>query len=188
MTQRSFDSFPGPSQQPLAVDFIENRETDLRDPAGELPCVFDVKRQKFVAKTVLLPHAHDAMSLTDVELEESNMHLIKTAETFGNAINMLKSKEPQNPVIKNFSLGACDNWEEVMRTMDLAAKQYESRDTKSGKFRSAFRKFGDHSASIKAFVGLLPDGNYKTLCGGLTLILTVMIARFIQNHTTDRYI
>ncbi|KAH6288687.1 hypothetical protein HBI39_215080 [Parastagonospora nodorum] len=175
MAQPNFDSFPSPSRQPLAVDFIENRNTDLRDPTGELRCVFDVERQRFVPKTASLPHARNAMSLTDVELEESNMHLIKTTESFADAINTLKSKESQDSVIKKFSLSACDNWEEVMRTMDLAAKKYESRDTKSGRFRSAFRKFGDHSASIKAFVGLLPDGNYKTLCGGLTLILTAMM-------------
>ncbi|KAH5013566.1 hypothetical protein HBI75_193840 [Parastagonospora nodorum] len=175
MAQPSFDSFPSPSRQPLAVDFIENRDTDLRDSTGELPCVFDVGRQRFVPKTASLPHARNAMSLTDVELEESNMHLIKTTESFADAIKKLTSNKSQNSVIKKFSLSACDNWEEVMRTMDLAAKQYESRDSKSGKFRSAFRKFSDHSASIKAFVGLLPDGNYKTLCGGLTLILTAMM-------------
>jgi hypothetical protein len=176
MARRSLethDSFPSPSRQPLAVDFIENRNTDVLDTVGELLCTFDVERQKFIPKIASLAHDHNAMSLTDVELEESNMHLVKTTENFANTINMLKSKDSQSTAVKNFSLSACDNWEEVMRTMDLAAKQYESRDTKSGKFRSAFRKFGEHSASIKAFVGLLPDGNYKTLCGGLTLILSV---------------
>lgn len=174
MAQHSFDLFPSPSRQPLAVDFIENRDTDLRDPAGELPCKFDTERQKFVPKPVSNLDAQNMTHITDLELEQSNLHLMRTTESFSNAISMLKSKESKNEKIQHFTLSDCDNWEEVIRTMDLAVKQYESRDTKSGKFRSAFRKFGDHSASIKAFVGLLPDGNYKTLCGGLTLILTVM--------------
>jgi hypothetical protein len=176
------DSFPGPSQQPLAVDFLENRNNDLRDATGEIPCTFDVKRQRFVPRPAP-PITQNAITLVDVELEESNMHLLKTTESFTNAINTLKTKESQNPTIKDFRLSDCNSWEEVMKTMDLAAKQYESRDTKLGKVRSAFRKVGDNGASIQAFVGLLPDGNYKTLCGGLTLILSVLTACTLQLFT-----
>ncbi|KAL5114048.1 hypothetical protein ACEQ8H_008062 [Pleosporales sp. CAS-2024a] len=166
------DSFPIPSLQPLAVDFIENRESDLCDSVGDLPCSFDLKRQKFVSKPEPL---HGLQDLGKIDLGESNQHLVKTTESFNLAIKALKDKETRDIVIKNFQLGDCNNWEEVLRSMDLVVKQYESRDTKFGKVRSAFRRIGDNAASIQPFVGLLPDGNYKTLCGGLTLILTAMM-------------
>jgi hypothetical protein len=183
MAQRCYDAqhpFPTPSQQPLAVDFIENRETDLRDFAGDLPCDFDAIRQKFVPKPGQLLSAQDVMHLAAVDLEESNIHLRKTTESFENAVKALKARESKDPAITNFRLGDCNSWEEVMKTMDMAAKQYGSRDTKLGKVCSAFRRIGDNGASIQAFVGLLPDGNYKTLCGGLTLILTVPSAQNLQ--------
>jgi hypothetical protein len=182
MTQhvpRTENSFPTPSQQPLAVDFIEHRKTDLRDFAGELPCNFDVKRQKFVPKPGPLPDGRDMTGLEVVDLEESNLHLAKTTKSFNDAISKLKAEESKGTVIKNFALSDCNSWDEVMKTMDMAAKQYEGRDSKLGKVRNAFRRIGDNASSIQAFVGLLPDGNYKTLCGGLTLILTVLPAHYL---------
>jgi len=171
--QRADDGFPAPSMQPISVDFIENRDAGFRNAEGELPCNFDPSSQKFVAAPfafggAVLDHEEEA-------LRESKLRVVATKESFAHALAALKSKKKsKNEAIANFDLNSYHDWEEITEHIDLVVKNSHQDDTTWGHIRRAFRRVGDNATSIQSFVGLLPDGEYKTLCGGLTLILTAM--------------
>jgi hypothetical protein len=162
--------FPTPSKQPPAVDFLEHRDNDFRNIRSEVSSKFDTERQKYVAKPV--PQAL-TREVTDTDLAKSNHDLAERAGQFNDAINELKKRRVQDTNISNLRLGYCHDWGEVTDTIQRVVDDYYSTDTKWKKIRGAFRRVGDNAASIQCFVELLPDGCYKTLCGGLTLVLTV---------------
>jgi len=170
--QRADDGFPALSMQPISVDFIENRDAGFRNAEGELPCNFDPSSQKFVVPPfavggAVLDHEEEA-------LRESKLRVVATTESFAHALAALKAKKKsKNQAIANFDLNSCHDWEGITEHIDLVVENYHQDDTTWGHIRRAFRRVGDTATSIQSFVGLLPDGEYKTLCGGLTLILTV---------------
>lgn len=169
---------PLPSQQPLEVDFIQQRVTEYRDVNGALPAKYDVGSQRFVERTRRVTFrttgAGTSFDLAPDEMQDSQLALVATTESFSQAIAELQTKNKKKDEIANFSLlSECHNWDEVAKVLQRAERSYEDTDSVSGKIRKAFRRVGNHSKSIQSFVGLLPDGNYKTLCGGLTLVLTV---------------
>ena len=170
--------FPCPSAQPISVDYIENRHTEFRDEHGELPFRFDASRQKFVARSV----AWDAApSTSDEELRDSKLRVVATTKSFSNALSALKEKKSKEKKIASFDLDSYHDWKEITGLIQVVVKEYHSNDTTWDRIRSGFRTVGDNAKSMQAFIGLLPDGEYKTLCGGLTLILTVCDA----NHLCD---
>jgi hypothetical protein len=182
---------PLPSDQPLEVDFIENRVTEYQDVNGKQPAKFDVGTQRFVERahriTFRSTGAGTSFDLAPDEVQENALALVATTESFTQAITELKSKNKKKDEIANFSLlSECHSWDEVAGVLQRAERTYEDKDSVSGKVRKAFRRVGDHSKSIQSFVGLLPDGNYKTLCGGLTLVLTVSNDQRLLHTMTDR--
>jgi hypothetical protein len=157
--------------QPISVDFIENRDAGFRNDQGELPCKFDPSCQKFVARPVASSAVLDDNA---EELRESKLRLVATTESFSNALAILKKKKKsKDKKIANFDLNSCHDWKDITELIHGVAKEYHKNDTTWDHIRGAFRRVGDNAQSIQSFVGLLPDGEYKTLCGGLTLILTV---------------
>jgi hypothetical protein len=170
------DDIPLPSQQPLEVGFIENRVTDYRDTDGKLPAKFDVKKQKFVrkAETVTFRTNDVVFDLEPEQGQTSDLALVVANESFTRAIEQFKREKSRKTEIANFSLlDECHNWAEVVQVIRKSQENYKSEAGVQGKIRNVFRRIGDNAKSIQSFVGLLPDGSYKTLCGGLTLILTV---------------
>lgn len=174
------DVGPVPSQQPLAVDFIENRLT-YRTAQVELPVRFDTRKQKFVDREVQLQTTTVSLNVNNEELLETQLALEKTNENFKRAVKAFlqkkrdkaKKKLTKGPAIVRFDVEAIHDWKGACQALESAISEYENDKTVSGKLRGTFRRISNKADSMKAFVGLLPDGSYKTLCGGLTLILTV---------------
>ena len=85
---------------------------------------------------------------------------------------------------KKRSLPSSDlhTWRDVLAEVDDASKQYNEPDGVWGKVRKAFRKSGDRAVSISAWLVLLPASSeyFSILCGGLTLIIGVSIAVYMQ--------
>jgi len=164
-------TFPLPSQQSIEVDFIENRQGGLQRAGIEQSCTFDTERRKFVSQTVV------GASFYDEQLELANpLELQETRDNLQKAIDHLKDhKAKKSQKIANFCLSDAHCWTDIVRIVTEAEASYLKDDTTSRKVRKAFRKLGENAKSIKPFVGLLPDGNYKTLCGGLNLVLTVSL-------------
>ncbi|KAH4016382.1 hypothetical protein HBI81_195060 [Parastagonospora nodorum] len=157
---------------------MENQLTALRGSGGEARCTFDARLEKFVPRSVSPFGFHEAKSLSQNQMdlwEESSLHLMKTTAGFMNALKALKVSQLQDFSINSFRISERDHWEEIMKTMEIAARDYESVGKKLGKVREAFGKLSDSSTSIQNFVGLLPHDNCKTLCGDLTLNLTAMM-------------
>jgi len=182
MTTRATDSsaedeIPLPSQQPLEIDFMEHGMNEYRDTNGKLPAKYDANKRRFVQRprkvTFRSAGAATSFDLSPDESQANELSLVATTESFNEAIEKLQAKNKNDDKIAKFSLSDCHDWNEVSKVLKNAEKTYENGDSVSGKIRRAFRRVGNHSKSIQSFVGLLPDGNYKTLCGGLTLVLTV---------------
>jgi hypothetical protein len=172
------DDIPLPSQQPIEVDFIKHRVAEYRDINGKLPAKYDANKQQFVKRarrvTFRSESAPTSFDLTPEEIKASELALVSTTDSFNKAISELQARNKKKDDIAKFTLlSDCHDWNEVSEVLQDAVKKYEDTESISGKFRRAFRRVGDNSKSIQSFVGLLPDGSYKTLCGGLTLILTV---------------
>ncbi|KAI4673643.1 uncharacterized protein J4E88_008699 [Alternaria novae-zelandiae] len=158
--------------QPISVDFIENRNTIFRNAQGDLPCKYDVGSQKFVAPPVTFGGA--VPDDYEEQLRESKLKVVATKESFSKALSALKTKKAKDKKIASFDLDACYDWKEITDVIHGVVTDYHKNDTTWSNIRGAFRRVGDNAKSIQPFVGLLPDGEYKTLCGGLTLILTAM--------------
>ncbi|KAF2642634.1 hypothetical protein P280DRAFT_540511 [Massarina eburnea CBS 473.64] len=108
---------------------------------------------------------------------ERKLEVAHTIENFKKAVEELKkSRAKKDKSIGKFDLAAAHDWNEVMELLKSADTMYRNEDSNLGRIRHYFRKIGDNGKSFQMFVGLLPDGNYKTLCGGLTLILSAMMA------------
>ena len=165
------DGFPAPSMQPISVDFIENRNTIFRNAQGELPFKYDIGSQKFVAP----PVTFDGAVLDDYEeqLRESKLRVVATKESFSKALSALKTKKAKDKKIASFDLDACHDWTEITNAIHGVVENYHNDDTTWGRIQTGFRRVGDNAKSLQSFVGLLPDGAFETLCGGLVLILTV---------------
>jgi hypothetical protein len=166
---------PLPSKQHVAVDFIENRASDFRDIQGNLPCRYDVNQEKFVPKPTREADSSISLDVLEEELNKSKMQLTTTNESFSRAIRKLKAESKDNAVA-TFNLSDCHDWEEVGQAMERLTAEHSSDKNAWAKVRKMFRAVGDNSQSIQSFVGLLPDGQYKSLAGGLTIILTVSMS------------
>jgi len=164
------DGIPCLSKQSISVDFIEHHNLDFRDAQGELPCKYDPSRQQFVARPAAW---HATLADNEEEWRQSKLRVVTTAESFSNALLTLKAKKTKDGKISSFDLDSCHGWEEVTELIQEVVEEYHNKDTVWAKIRGEFRRVGDNAGSIQSFVSLLPDGHYKTLCGGLTLILTV---------------
>ncbi|KAI4657107.1 uncharacterized protein J4E79_007723 [Alternaria viburni] len=154
--------------QPLSVDFIENRRA-----GGEPEVNFDPSAQR----SVTLPVDSDIAMLDhgDEELQESKLQAKATEESFAAALVALKRKKKNtnDPKIEDFDLDACHDWTEITNAIHGVVENYHNDDTTWGRIQTGFRRVGDNAKSLQSFVGLLPDGAFETLCGGLVLILTV---------------
>ena len=168
--QLADDVFPFPSTQPISVDFIENRDAGFRNAEGDLQCKFDPIRQTFVPRPVV---PDTALEDQEAALEESKLQVVATTESFVKAISALKKKKSKEKKIASFDLDSCHDWKDITLLIQEVVKDYHKDDSTRGRLRGQFRRVGDNAKSIQTFVGLLPDGEYKTLCGGLMLILTV---------------
>ena len=164
----SEDEIPLPSQQPVQVDYLQNRQDDFRRGSVK----YDSRKQRFV------PDSQDfTMDIVSSDMEivqrETELQLTNTTLSFEKAVEELQKKKSSESEIAQFNLAGVHDWKEVRQVVKSAESSYLKKDSVSGKVRKAFRKVGENAKSIESFVGLLPDGNYKTLCGGLTLILRV---------------
>lgn len=114
------------------------------------------------------------ISFDEVTEQINPLELQRTQDDLKSAIEKLKEQKGKKcDRIAKFHLADAHSWSDVVRIVTEAEETYLKDDTASGKVRRAFRRLGDNAKSIKPFIGLLPEGNYKTLCGGLTLVLTV---------------
>ena len=159
-----------PSEQALEVDYLENRQQDYQNPYVG----FVVKKQRFAPAEKEPCRRRVSFDLA-VSIRENYLQLASTTSSFTNAVKELQRKKGDEADIKRFSLDGAHDWKEVQDIVKSAETRYFKKDSVSGKIRAMFRKIGDNGKSIQPFIGLLPDGNYKTLCGGLTLVLTVRI-------------
>jgi len=166
------DGIPLVSKQPVTVDFIEHRISEFRDSRGNLPCRWNVDQEKFVAKQLREQESDIPLELFEEEIRKSKMQLTATNESFSYALDKLKA-ESKDKSIALLDLNACHDWEEVAKALEKLTESYHDDKSTWAKVRKIFRNVGDNSKSIQSFVHLLPDGQYKTLTGGLTLILTV---------------
>ncbi|KAF2733938.1 hypothetical protein EJ04DRAFT_553012 [Polyplosphaeria fusca] len=162
-TESRANTIPRPSEQPPEVDYLQNRQDDYQSP-------FDVGRQEFIPQ----PVRTRTVSWDLAPPREDQQQLVATTESFARAVERLKKKKGKESDVAKFNFKDVQNWTDVNQIVRDEEKKYYQDDTVSGKVRKFFRKVGDNGKSIQSFVGLLPDGNYKTLCGGLTLILTGM--------------
>ncbi|KAF2420749.1 hypothetical protein EJ08DRAFT_702341 [Tothia fuscella] len=164
------DAIPLPSEQPLEVDYLQNRQRIFSSSTVS----FDVKKQQFVP---LQPRQSQmaGSSIGAAVVATSCSPLLAASISFGNAVKELQAKRGSKFKIANFSLEGTHSWEEIKKIIDSAEEGYLKEESASGKIRKVLRKVGDNGKSIQSFLGILPDGSYKTLCGGLTLILTALI-------------
>ncbi|KAF2647421.1 hypothetical protein K491DRAFT_310216 [Lophiostoma macrostomum CBS 122681] len=166
-------TFPLPSEQSIEIDFIENRDIDLNLTGRERKCTFDTERKKFVPQATFRETVFDGVSEPAIRLE-----LQGTQDSLIAAIEKLKgAKGKSSTKIASFHISDAHCWNDVIKIVAEAEQDYLEDESLSGKVRKAFRRIGDDAKSIKPFINLLPDGNYKTLCGGLTLILTAMMKK-----------
>lgn len=67
------------------------------------------------------------------------------------------------------------SWDEVIQAANDAIERYE-QDARRNILRKAGRIATDNARTAKAFLDLLPDGDYgSVLCGGLKIIYTVSV-------------
>ncbi|KAI9695093.1 MAG: hypothetical protein M1820_008918 [Bogoriella megaspora] len=166
MSSTGGGAMPLPSTQPLAVDFLQNRRnTGLK---------FDPQKQHFVAE-LREPAPWEATPDALALHKENGLELVEMTSSFTSAIQELQKKKANEPAIARFSFKDARDWGDVDSILRSAKKNYLDKDSLSGKIRKMFRSIGKNGKSIQSFIGLLPDGNYKTLCGGLTLILSAMM-------------
>jgi hypothetical protein len=165
-------TFPLPSKQSIEVDFIENREVELQKVGIERAYTFNSEKKRFVAQTAVQEISYDEPCEPVSPLE-----LQRTRDELQSAIDLLKERKgKKNEAVAKFELSDPHSWADVVRILTEVELAYLSKDSISGTVRGAFRKIGEHGKSIKPFIQMLPDGSYKTLCGGLTLILTVSVS------------
>jgi hypothetical protein len=72
------------------------------------------------------------------------------------------------------------SWDEVIRAAKDAEAAYhaEAKKGAKGAVRGYLRRFGDYSAAITPWIGLLPSDQYfSVLCGGLKLVFGVCAKR-----------
>lgn len=173
------ETFPLPSMQGLEIDFLENRSSNFEKHVDG--CKFDTNKQKFT------PISNDVM-LKDVVFsnsssKENRTRLKNTHELLLAAIQSLKEREGhKNAHIAAFDISQSRTWEDVIAAVKAAEEKYLQDDSTTGKIRKAFRQVEDNASSIQPFIGMLPDGEYKTLCGGLTLILKVRYYCYEDRH------
>ncbi|PSN71370.1 hypothetical protein BS50DRAFT_673933 [Corynespora cassiicola Philippines] len=165
------DSIPRVLEQPLAVDFLQNRQEEF----GALNLPYDASQGRFLVDERSFS-AQIARVEKDSLSEEHMLSVRSTTESFHKAVEQLKKEGKDRKDIKEFDLNDVKDWNDVTQLVKTAETNYSNDEKKGGKIRKFFRKVGDNGKSIQSFVGLLPDGSYKTLCGGVTLILTAMIA------------
>lgn len=165
----STDELPLVSQQPLEIDFLENRLHAYRDEDGNLPARFSTEAQRFIA---LLPTSHTRTprgqsnytlwNLEEEELTRNELALVSTKKNFETAIRQLQlqaGKADKDKIARFHELQKCHDWDEVVSAINVAVQKHEDDKSVGGKFRKMFRNVGDHAKSIQTFVGLLPDGH-----------------------------
>ncbi|KAF2122821.1 hypothetical protein BDV96DRAFT_593310 [Lophiotrema nucula] len=163
------DSIPLPSAQPPEVDYLQHRYRAYEDSQ----VTYDSGSREFVPQ----PFRTRTISL-DLEPRPVGQLLADSTDSFHKAVERLKANKKckTESEIATFKFENCENWGDVIEHVQNAEKKYASDKSLKDKVRGLFRKVSDNGRSIQSFVGLLPDGEYKTLCGGLTLILTAMVA------------
>lgn len=78
--------------------------------------------------------------------------------------------------LKDLDLGRALSWDDVMAEYRNAYQKYES---KAQGWKGMSRKFGrftgDNAPSVIPFLNFIPEGQYKSLFAGLSLIFAVSI-------------
>lgn len=166
-------NFPLVSRQQLSVDFLDNRMPELQDSQGNLPCTFDHEKQLYVARQGGQAGEESRRTFEFDEPELENDALLQT-EQFKAALEEFKKKS-HDAKVRHFDVEGAHDWRDVLKVVNKARDDYHSTESISGKLRDFFHKIGDRGEAFMPFLKLLPDGNYKTLCGGLELILGVCL-------------
>ena len=176
-------SFPLPSSQDLGVDFLENRPSPFQKHTQN--CVFDPDKQQFAPKDQFASFADTVFN--DATSADNKVQLENTRTSLQAAIQAFKDqhdqKDKKNAKATTLTISDGSTWSDVIAAVRAAEETYLKDESPTGKIRKAFRKVEEHSRSIQPFLGMLPDGEYKTLCGGLTLILKVEHCYCVPNFT-----
>jgi len=139
-----------------------------------MPCRYDPNQQHFVLNNFEVQKPEISLDTLEEEVNESKMQIVVTNEAFSRALCKLKA-ESKDRAVACMNLSDCHDWDDVGKALEKMTADYKDDKSAWAKVRKVFRNVGDHSKSIQSFVHLLPDGQYKSLAGGLTLILTVSI-------------
>jgi len=145
-----------------------------------MPCRYDPNQQQFILDYFEVRNPEMPLEVLEEEVNKSKMQIVVTNEAFSRALCRLKA-ESKDRAVACVNLSDCHDWEDVGKALEKMTAEYKDDKSAWAKVRKVFRNVGDHSKSIQSFVHLLPDGQYKTLAGGLTLILTVSTL-YRQNH------
>lgn len=173
----SYD-IPLPPQQPLAVDFLQRRASILRDPNGAFPFRYDREVSAFI-----LPDSeidNDQIQRRILALSRAQGEVQEAKASFESAIERMKAKSGDSTVTQ-FDIHRGGDWKTISQHLQSAQSQYLKEDTVSKQIFARFRKMMDGSDWLLPFVKLLPDGMYKTLSGGLKLV--IMVIRY--GHTAQ---
>lgn len=161
-------TFPLPSSQGFEVDFLQNRPSPFQRQASD--CIFQPDKQQFAPRTKA--NLFKDTVFGDTSNASNQKQLKHTQDSLQAAIRALKSNKSKNDaMIATFDICEAGSWTDVIAAVKEAEEKYLRDDSPTEKIRKAFRKVEDNSKSIQPFLGMLPDGEYKILCGGLTLIL-----------------
>ncbi|KAL9622667.1 MAG: hypothetical protein Q9160_002977 [Pyrenula sp. 1 TL-2023] len=146
---------------------------ELQDSQGNLPCTFDHEKQLYVARQ---NGQGSGGSETTIEWNEPEIEhdAIVQTEQFKAALEEFK-KRSRNATVRHFDVEGAHDWRDVLKVVNKARDDYHSTENVSGKLRDFFHRIGDRGEAFMPFLKLLPDGNYKTLCGGLELILGAVL-------------
>lgn len=80
---------------------------------------------------------------------------------------------------KAIDLVNSSSWPDVLNQVEATKQQYNgaTRNGFLGSLRARFRKLGDHTTPIEAWLKLLPSGSWQgsLICGGVVIVLKVCL-------------
>ncbi|KIW06452.1 uncharacterized protein PV09_02896 [Verruconis gallopava] len=162
---------PNVLKQRLTVDFMEKRII----PEKKLAVRYDRRRDSYV---------HDSRAVNSPELEEffkSNEEVQLWKQIEDDTKDWLEEVHNLSQSEKKEFIVADANFQAVIDTVKKVQDEYYSKDTMTAHMRDCFRKISGKAERVQPWLELLPDGAYKTLCGGLKLVVEVM-----KSHTKIR--
>ena len=152
--------FPNVTTQPPSVDYIQN--TWAPEQRISVSLSYDAASDSMI-------RLGEAESQANVPKDrDRHIRIKKAIASFQNTVTAYLQKKGDT---KGFQLSTFDDVVLVMQEIETG---YLSTDTWQGRARDVFRKISRRSDAVMPALELLPDGPYKTLCGGLKLVVNSM--------------